>query len=139
MNQHCIIGYVGREPELRTTNTGKNVVEFSVGVTKRFNREETDWFRVKAWGQTAEFVAKHITKGRLVSVVGSGEMREYTTQTGEKRTMYEITAEQVNPLDRPRDDGQNRSQGNSGGRNGGSTQRQVPQPAADEYDPFADE
>lgn len=138
MNRVCMVGRLTRDPELRTTTTGKSVAEFSIAVNKKFKPTdggpEADFFRCKAWGQTADFVANYLTKGRLVSVDGRLETRKYTAADGSNREIVDIVADNVNGLDRPRDDG----------AEAGPTPNQTRQPQGggsdpDEYDPFADE
>jgi single-strand DNA-binding protein len=136
MNRVVLIGRLTRDPELRTTNTGKNVVSFSIAVDKKFKPQDStaptaDFFRCTAWQQTADFVSNYLSKGRLVAVDGRLEQRQFTDKDGNKREVVEVIAENVQGLDRPRDDSQ---------AGGGAPQRDPsPAPAADEYDPFADE
>lgn len=136
LNRVVLIGRLVRDPELRTTSAGKNVVEFSIAVNRRMKASDgtdADFFRVKAWGQTAEYVNSYLTKGRLVAVDGRLETRKWTDQNGTNRESVEIVADNVNGLDRPRDD--EPAQGSSRARS--STAAAPPPP--DEYDPFGDE
>lgn len=141
VNRVVLIGRLTRDPELRTTQTGKSVVEFSIAVNKRTKPQDgspdADFFRVKAWGQTADYVNNYITKGRLVAVDGRLETRKWTDQNGANRESVEVVADNVNALDRPRDDAGGGGGNSNGGGGGGS--RPAPAPAQDEYDPFADE
>lgn len=151
VNRVVLIGRLTRDPELRTTNSGKNVVEFSIAVQKRIKPQDgspdADFFRVKAWGQTADYVNSYIHKGRLVAVDGRLETRKWTDQSGNNRETVEVVADNVNGLDRPRDDaapggngGGNYGGNSGGGNNGGGGSRPVSAaPSEDEYDPFADE
>jgi len=147
VNRVVLIGRLTRDPELRTTTTGKSVVEFSIAVTKRIkpqdpNQPDADFFRVKAWGQTAEYVSNYLTKGRLVAVDGRLESRKFQDQQGNNREIIEVVADNVNGLDRPRDDQGGGAPAGAGapaaaatgGRTSGSAA-----PSPDEYDPFADE
>jgi single-strand DNA-binding protein len=131
LNRITICGRLTRDPELRTTSTGKDVVEFSIAVNKRIKPAEgadADFFRVKAWGQTASYVGEYIGRGRLVSVDGRLESRKYTDKDGNAREIVEIVAENVNALDRPREDAEPRQES-----------RGKAKPAPDPYDPFEDE
>ena len=138
MNRVVLVGRLTRDPELRETNTGKSVCNFGIAVTKKFKPQDgspdADFFNVSCWGQTAEFASNYLGKGRLVAVDGRLQSRKYTTQSGEQRDVVEVVADNVNGLDRPRDD-----QGSSGGGGGGGQSRSEPVPDVDEYDPFADE
>jgi len=133
INKVVLIGRLTRDPELRNTTTGKQVVNFSIAVDDRFNRDHTNFFNIVAWGQTADFVSKYLTKGRLVAVDGRLSQRKYTTQDGQDRNVIEVVADNVQGLDRPRDDG-----APSNGHDDMSEPVSVA-PSADEYDPFADE
>lgn len=139
VNRVVLIGRLTRDPELRTTQTGKNVVEFSIAVNKRIKPQDgspdADFFRVKAWGQTADYVNNYINKGRLVAVDGRLETRKWTDQNGSNRESVEVVADNVNALDRPRDD----AGGGAPASNGGGSRPAAAAPAQDEYDPFADE
>jgi single-strand DNA-binding protein len=107
LNRITLCGRLTRDPELRTTSTGKDVVEFSIAVNKRIKPAEgadADFFRVKAWGQTASYVGEYIGRGRLVSVDGRLESRKYTDKDGNPREIVEIVADNINALDRPRED-----------------------------------
>lgn len=142
MNRVCLIGRLTRDPELRTTTNGKNFVNFSIAVNKRFKPQDAgspdaDFFNIKAWDKTAEYVTNYLSKGRLVSVDGRMESRKYVDKDGNNREIWEVIAEQVQGLDRPRDDA---GGGGGGGAPAGvSSRADAAVPAADEYDPFADE
>jgi single-strand DNA-binding protein len=153
VNRVVLIGRLTRDPELRTTNSGKNVVDFSIAVQKRIKpadgSPDADFFRIKAWGQTADYVNSYLQKGRLVAVDGRLETRKWTDQNGTNRESVEVVADNVNGLDRPRDEagGTGSGAGYSGGNNnsgGGSGSAPAARPVTaapseEEYDPFADE
>lgn len=139
MNRVILIGRLTRDPEVRTTNTGKQVADFSIAVDKKFKPQDgsptADFFRVSCWDKTAEFVGNYLTKGRLVAVDGRLQSRKYTANDGTNREVVEVVAENVQGLDRPREDG-----GTGGSREpatAGVAAASVP--SADEYDPFSDE
>jgi single-strand DNA-binding protein len=132
MNRIILIGRLTRDPENRTTTTGKNVSSFSIAVDKKFKPQDSsataDFFRVTAWGATADFVANYLSKGRLVAVDGRLETRKFTDKEGRERETVEVVADSVQGLDRPKDDAAERSEPQS-----------VHQGKPDAYDPFADE
>lgn len=137
VNRVILIGRMVRDPELRTTTTGKNVVEFSIAVQKRLkpqnpNDPDADFFRVKAWNQTADYVSNYGSKGRLVAVDGRLESRKFTDSQGNNREIIEVIADQVNLLDRPRDDA-------GGGAPAGASAPRASAPKTEEFDPFAEE
>jgi single-strand DNA-binding protein len=134
INRVVLVGRLTRDPELRSTNTGKQVCDFSIAVQKKFKPQDgspdADFFRVSAWEKTAEFVANYLTKGRLVAVDGRLQSRKFTAQDGSNREVVEIVAENVQGLDRPREDGE------GGGR---ATAAVAAVPDEDEFDPFAND
>ena len=71
MNQCIMMGRLTREPELKTTQSGVNVCSFSVAVTRRFDRNATDFINVVAWKQTGEFVSRYFRKGQMIAFTGS--------------------------------------------------------------------
>lgn len=94
MNRLTIIGNLVREPETRTTQTGKNVCTFTVAVNRR-GGEEADFFRVSAWDKLGETCQKFLGKGRKVCVLGPVSVRTYQDKNGETRASLEVTAQDV--------------------------------------------
>ena len=100
LNQILLIGNAGRDAELRYTQNGAAVANFSIAVTRRYQsrdemREDTEWFNVSAWERRAEFVAERVKRGNRVFVDGRLSTREYTTGNGEARTSLDVTANRV--------------------------------------------
>ena len=138
INRVVLIGRLTRDPEHRTTNTGKTVCDFSIAVQKRVKPQDgspdADFFRVNAWERTAEYVSNYLHKGRLVAVEGRLQSRKYTASDGTNREVVEVVADNVQALDRPREDTPAPGAGTAA-----VAATTEPAPAADEYDPFADE
>lgn len=100
LNQILLIGNAGRDAELRYTQNGAAVANFSIAVTRRYQsrdemREDTEWFNVSAWERRAEFVAERVKRGSRVFVDGRLSTREYTAGNGETRTSLDVTANRV--------------------------------------------
>ena len=95
MNQLNIIGGLTRDPESRTTQSGKQVCTFTVGVNRRNDREKSDFFRVSAWGELGNNCAKYLAKGKKVCVIGQVSVSTYTAQNGETRANMDVFAEHV--------------------------------------------
>ena len=98
MNKLTIIGNVTKEPELRTTTTGRNVCSFSVAVNRRKKvdgQPDTDYFRVSAWDALGENCAKYLTKGKKVAVIGAVSVHAYSTNKGEAGASLEVMAQEV--------------------------------------------
>jgi single-strand DNA-binding protein len=124
-----LIGRLTRDPETRTTTTGKTYAVFSIAVDKSRkptdpNEPTADFFNVKVWGQTVDYVSNYLTKGRLIAVDGRIESRKYIDKEGVSREIWEVTADTVKGLDRPKED-----------RDAKATQHT----AAPQYDPFSEE
>lgn len=96
-----VVGYLGRDPELRFTPSGQQVCSFSVATSRSWTdqsgqqQEKTTWFRVTAWGKLGELCHQYLAKGRLVLVEGEVDASAWTGQTGEPRASLEITARNV--------------------------------------------
>jgi single-strand DNA-binding protein len=112
LNKAMIIGNLGRDPEMRYTQSGQAVTQFTVAVNRNYKdssgewKEETEWFRVVAWGPLAERTAEYLRKGRKVYVEGRLQTRSWEGQDGQKRYTTELIANTVTPLDpRPREEG----------------------------------
>jgi single-strand DNA-binding protein len=99
MNQVQISGYLGKDPEIRFTQSGKAVAAFSVGVGrgKDQNGESkgTDWINCVAWDKDAEAVGNNTGKGTYVGVIGRLQVRSYEDKNGQKRWTTEVIARQV--------------------------------------------
>ena len=97
MNKCILLGNLSKEPELRTTQSGKSVCTFTIAVNRRFkvNGEyQADFFSIIAWNQLGELCAKHLSKGKKVCVVGELQTRSYE-KDGTKRYVTEIVADEV--------------------------------------------
>ncbi len=100
MNVVLLIGRLTRDPELRFTQTGKAVANFSIAVDREFSKEKkTDFFRVNVWGKQAENVSNYMTKGRLVAVRGSLQTSSYEDKNNVTRQVTEVVADRVQFLD----------------------------------------
>ena len=111
LNHIVVMGRLGRDPELRHTQTGTPVASFSLAVDRDFkNKEtgerETDWIDVVAWRSTGEFASKYLAKGRVAVVEGRLQIREWTDKEGNKRRSAEIVASNVYFADSKKADGQ---------------------------------
>ena len=99
MNKAILIGRLTRDPELRTTPTGRNVCQFSIAVNRNFTNangeREADFIPVVVWRKQAENVCKYCTQGSLVGVTGRIQTRSYDGQDGQKRYVTEVVADNV--------------------------------------------
>ena len=95
LNSVILMGRLTADPELRQTQNGTAVTSFTVAVDRRFQREQTDFINIVAWKQTAEFVEKYFKKGSLIALRGSIQQRNYEDKNGNKRTAFEVIADEV--------------------------------------------
>ena len=127
LNGTCLMGRLTRDPELRNTQTGIPVCSFSIACDRNFKNangeRETDFFDCVAWRQTAEFVSRHFTKGRMAVVEGRLQIRAWQDKEGNNRRSAEVVADNAYFGDSRRDSdgssGGNYANNSYGGNNGG--------------------
>ena len=100
LNHIVLMGRLTRDPELRRTNSGTAVATFTVAVDRDFasgatGERETDFIDIVAWRNTAEFVSKYFTKGRMAVISGRLQIRNWNDKDGNKRRSAEVVAENV--------------------------------------------
>lgn len=109
LNRVQLIGYLGRDPESKYTQTGKRVTDFSIAITHRWTdnsgeaRENTEWVNIEAWGRLAETCHEYLSKGSLVFVEGRMKTDRYEDE-GEIRYFTKVVARTVQFLSDNRDD-----------------------------------
>lgn len=106
LNRAMIIGNLTRDPEVRTTTTGKNVASFSVATSNQWTdaagqrQEKTEFHNIVAWAKLADICGQYLVKGKKVYVDGRLQTREWEGQDGVKRQRTEIICENMIMLDR---------------------------------------
>ena len=95
LNRITIMGRMTKDPELRRTNSGKAVTSFTLAVDRDFEKGKTDFIECVAWGNTAEFVSKYFSKGRMVVASGRLQLRDWTDKDGNKRKTAEVVTDNV--------------------------------------------
>lgn len=111
VNKAILIGNLGRDPELRYTQNGQAVTNFSLATSENWTdksgerTERTEWHRIVAWGKTAELCAQYLSKGRTVYIEGRLQTRDWEDKEGVKRQTTEIVANTVQFLGGPRGEG----------------------------------
>ena len=120
INHIFIVGNLGRDPEIRYTKDNKPVANFSVAASESWKdkqgewQERTEWFRVVAFGYTAEKVERTFAKGKQVLVEGKMQTRKWTDKDGNEQTTTEIVADRVMALGRKEEGGKPAGVGDSG-------------------------
>ena len=116
INKVILIGNLGRDPELRYTQGGSAVTNFTLATNEKWkdkdgnNQERTEWHRIVVWGRSAENCAQYLQKGSSVFIEGRLQTREWEDKEGSKRQTTEINAASVQFLS---------GRGGSGGPGGG--------------------
>ena len=99
LNKIILMGRLCTNPELRRTGSGTAVTSFSLACDRDFKSQsgekETDFIDVVAWKNTAEFVSKYFSKGRMAVVEGRLQIRDWTDKSGNKRITAEVVADNV--------------------------------------------
>ena len=108
VNKCIFVGRVGKQPEVRFTQGGQAVANFSIACNEKYkgkdgsDKETTTWVRCSTWGKLAELCGQYLSPGKLVYVEGKMQNREYE-KDNIKRTSTEIVAREVVFLSSPKD------------------------------------
>lgn len=105
LNRVCLMGRIGRELELKKTNSGVSVVSFPLAVDRNGKDAGTDWIDCVVWRGTAEVLCNYADKGRMIVVEGRLQMRDWTDKNGNKRRSYEVQVDSVYFADNRRSEG----------------------------------
>lgn len=106
LNNTILVGRVARDIELKKTPSGASVATLVLAVDRDFvskdGKRETDFISVEVWNARAEYCARNIEKGRLISVTGSIKTNRYETKEGQKRVSFVVLANRISTLEKPR-------------------------------------
>ena len=100
MNKVILIGNITKDIELRQSNSGKFVVEFSIAINNG-NELPADFINCTAWNKTAEILSKYATKGTKVGIEGAMKTQTWTDQQGNNRYKTYVLVDRVELLSRP--------------------------------------
>lgn len=98
VNKVILVGRLGRDPETRFTGGGQAVANFSVATDETYKdkngerQKRTEWHKIVVWGKQAEIAQQYLKKGSLVFIEGRIQSREWQDKEGQKRTSFEIVA-----------------------------------------------
>jgi single-strand DNA-binding protein len=102
LNVVVLSGRLGKDPELKNTQSGKSVGTFSIAVDRGYgDKKKTIWMNIEVWGKTAEAVARLVTKGKRVEVTGELDEDSWVDQSGQKKSRFKIVANKVDIIDFP--------------------------------------
>lgn len=98
INNVILMGRLTADPQLKTTQSGKEVCAFCIAIDRPYlasQQKIADFIPIVAWQNTAVFVCNYFKKGSTIAVIGRLQSRKYTLESGENRTAYEVVATQV--------------------------------------------
>ena len=99
LNKIILQGRLVRDPEMRTTQSGKSIASFTLAVERDFapqgQQKETDFINCTAWNGTADFISRYFSKGSMATVCGSLQIQNYTDRDGNKRSAPNVNVENV--------------------------------------------
>ena len=98
MNKIVLIGRLTRDPEIRSSNSGKTYVDFTLAVTRRFNRDEADFISIRVFGKLSEIASKYLSKGKQCGVIGALQINSYTDNQGEQKYFTQVIADEIELL-----------------------------------------
>lgn len=136
VNRVFLVGRLGRDPESRYTPAGQPVCNFTLATDETYRdrngerQKRTEWHRIVVWGKQAETAQKYLRKGSLIFVEGRIQSRQWEDQQGQKRTSYEIVANNFRMLG---------GRGEAGVAAPGAAEEEVVAPAPDEFSQASDE
>ncbi|MDN5819140.1 MAG: single-stranded DNA-binding protein [bacterium] len=126
VNQVILMGRLTRDPEVRTTTTGKTITSFSLAVDRGGQSAETDFINITAWEKLGELVAQYLSKGRRCLVQGRLRQDSWDDkETGKKRSRIEVTASDVTFLDAPSEGGSSSSSSKPSSSSNSSSDKDV--------------
>lgn len=106
-NMILVIGRVGRDPEVRTFDSGRAKATFTLAVNRpikdKNGNHPTDWFNVELWGKSAELAGELVRKGALIAVNGACNIDEWVDREGQKQRMVKVAAEGFQLLESKKD------------------------------------
>jgi single-strand DNA-binding protein len=114
INQVILMGRLTRDPEMRTTTTGKNIASFGLAVDRNTQDDQADFFDITAWEKLGELANQYLSKGRRCLVQGRLRQDSWDDkETGKKRSRVEVVATDITFLDAPSGSDNNASGGSS--------------------------
>lgn len=141
VNKVILIGNLGKDPEVRYTNSGQAVASFSLATSEKFKNkqgeltDQTEWHNLQMWGKLAEIAGEYLSKGKTIYVEGRLQTRKWQDKSGNDRYTTEIVCDKMQMLSPKGEKGDKSSTGNNTSCAGGSGYGEPPF-NPDEYVPF---
>jgi single-strand DNA-binding protein len=123
MNVFTFVGRLGKDGELRSTNSGDKVLSFSVAIESGYgDKKTTTWMECQFWGKRADAIAQYVRKGDRIGVSGEFSMRKFTANDGAERQIPSVRVNDVTLLGEKREGGTQQGGGYGGGGQYGRAQ-----------------
>ena len=126
VNKVILIGNLGRDPEVRSTQDGQQVANFSIATNRKWKdrqgnrQEQTEWHNIICWGRLAEIAGQYLTRGKKVYIEGRLQTSSWEDkQSGEKKYRAEVVCESMQMLGGRGGDDEQQGGGYGGGQGGG--------------------
>ena len=126
VNKVILIGNLGRDPEVRSTQDGQQVANFSIATNRKWKdrqgnrQEQTEWHNIICWGRLAEIAGQYLTRGKKVYIEGRLQTSSWEDkQSGEKKYRAEVVCESMQMLGGGGGDDEQQGGGYGGGQGGG--------------------
>jgi single-strand DNA-binding protein len=139
VNRVILVGRLGRDPETRYTGSGQAVANFSLATDESYKdrngerQKRTEWHKIVVWGKQAEIAQQYLKKGSLIFIEGRIQSREWQDKEGQKRTSFEIVANNFRMLGGRAEGAAAAAGGVSGGASRGADDLEQPAPAEESY------
>jgi single-strand DNA-binding protein len=120
INKVILVGNLGKDPELRTLESGRKVANFSLATTESYKDkngdkvDQTEWHNLVFWGPIAEVIEKYLKKGSQIYVEGKIRTRSYDDKEGNKKYITEILGDKLTMLGSPSKGGESSSPASNG-------------------------
>ena len=99
INKTVLVGRLTRDPEVKRTDKGVSVVNFTLAVNRQFNKDQADFINCVAWRNQADFLGNYIKTGALLGIEGRIETRSYENEEGRKINITEVVCDSVQALE----------------------------------------
>ncbi len=139
VNKVILVGRLGRDPETRYTGGGQAVANFSLATDETYKdrngerQKRTEWHKIVVWGKQAEIAQQYLKKGSLIFIEGRIQSREWQDKEGQKRTSFEIVANNFRMLGGRAEGAAAAGGAGAAARSGGDEFESHPAPADDSY------
>ncbi len=103
MNNVTLVGRLTKDPEVKTTTTGKDTCSFSIAVDRPSKEKTADFISCVAWEKNAELIGKYLSKGSRIGIIGAIQSRSWEGTDGKRIYVTEVLVNRIEFIDTKRD------------------------------------